>query len=98
MVAGVTEELIWRALFPSLVAQLTGNVALSVIWSSVAFSLGHLRLGPMWAFVTLFVAIGLHAVVLNSPGGLLLAILTHCSYGVWLATPPRGANGLESRP
>lgn len=87
LVAGVGEEVVWRAVLPALLLHLTGSLALAIGLSVVSFSLAHWVQGRLAMGVVLLFALLFHGLVALT-GGLVAAVAVHALYdaavSVWL--------------
>lgn len=77
--AGIAEELVWRATFVTLVARVTGSLALATIVSVLSFGLAHTTQGLRSAAAIAGFALAFHGIVAFS-GSLLPAMLAHFLY------------------
>jgi membrane protease YdiL (CAAX protease family) len=96
--AGLAEELAWRAVLPALVLHWTGNAWLAVGLSALAFGLGHAVQGRLAMAVVFAVALAFQALV-QAAGGLALAVSVHVLYdalaALWLAPYLARRSGLS---
>jgi len=76
LIVAFSEEIIFRAVFFSLLYQLTGSSWIAVIVSAIFFSIIHLGWSLNAAGTTFFVGLGLQYLVFIS-GGLYVAIAVH---------------------
>lgn len=86
--AAIAEEVAYRGVFVAIVAGLTGNFAVAVVASAVAFALVHAPQGVA-GVAYLFVIALIHQALVIATGTLVLAIIVHFAYdvlaGLWLA-------------
>jgi membrane protease YdiL (CAAX protease family) len=79
--AGVGEELVWRGVLPSLLAVLTGSVAIAIALSVVSFALAHAIQGLRSVLAIATIAAAFHALVFVS-GSLYVGMVVHFVYDV----------------
>jgi membrane protease YdiL (CAAX protease family) len=86
--AGLAEELVWRAVLPALVLHWTGNAWLAVGLSALSFGCAHAVQGRLATAVVFAVALAFQALV-QAAGGLAVAVAVHALYDLlavfWLA-------------
>lgn len=91
--AGLAEELTWRAVLPALLWHGTGNAWLAVGLSALSFGLAHAVQGRLAMAVVFAMAFTFQALV-ETAGGLAVAVAVHASYDalalLWLAPYLRG--------
>jgi membrane protease YdiL (CAAX protease family) len=85
LIAGVGEELVWRAVLPALLLHLTGSLALAIGLSVVSFSLAHWVQGKLAMAVVLVFALVFHGLVALT-GGLVAAVAVHALYDAAVST------------
>jgi membrane protease YdiL (CAAX protease family) len=87
LVAGVGEELVWRAVLPALLVHLTGSLVLAIGLSVLSFSLAHWMQGGLAMAAVLVFALLFHGLVALT-GGLVAAVAVHALYdaavSVWI--------------
>jgi membrane protease YdiL (CAAX protease family) len=77
--AGIGEEILYRALLPTLAWRITDSVPVAITVSVVAFGLGHLHQGWSGVLVTAFFAAIAHALV-GFTETLVIAMAVHFAY------------------
>jgi hypothetical protein len=77
--AGIGEELIYRAVLPTLVWRITESVPAAIAIAVIAFGLAHVHQGASGVVVTAFFAVLAHAVVYFTHT-LVIAIALHFAY------------------
>ncbi len=85
LIAGVAEEIAYRAVLPGLLQRLTGSLEAALLLSAVAFALAHWVQGKLAMAVVLGFAIAFHALVALT-GGLAAAIAVHALYDALVST------------
>ncbi|MEP6590370.1 MAG: CPBP family intramembrane glutamic endopeptidase [Gemmatimonadota bacterium] len=81
IVAGVSEELVWRGVVASLLWWVTGEWIIAAIVTSIAFGISHAIQGWKSATIIGVIALAVQAYVWWA-GGLLLAMVMHAAYDV----------------
>ncbi|HUP64350.1 MAG TPA: CPBP family intramembrane glutamic endopeptidase [Thermoanaerobaculia bacterium] len=79
LTAGISEEVAFRGLLPTLIQRWSGSIVLAVVISVIAFSLSHLLQGWSSALFVGFFAAVFHGVVIVT-GSLWIAIAIHVLY------------------
>jgi membrane protease YdiL (CAAX protease family) len=87
LIAGVGEEIVWRAVLPALLLHLTGSLTLAIGLSAVSFGLAHWVQGKLAMAVVIAFALVFHGLVALT-GGLVAAVAVHALYdavvAIWL--------------
>ena len=87
-VAGLAEELAWRAVLPALIARWTGSAWAGVALAAGSFGLAHALQGRLAMGVVLVLALVFQGLV-EVAGSLWVAVAVHAAYdagvGLWLA-------------
>jgi membrane protease YdiL (CAAX protease family) len=94
--AGVAEELAWRAALPALLDRWTGDAWLAVGLSALSFGLGHAVQGRL-AMAVVFATALVFQLLVEASGGLWVAVAVHAAYDLlavlWLSPYLRGRSG-----
>ena len=81
LAAGVSEELVWRGVLPSLTAALTGSIPVAIGISVLSFAMAHAIQGMRSVLAIASIAAAFHALVALS-GSLYVAMVVHFLYDV----------------
>ena len=79
--AGIGEELVWRGVLPSLLAQASGSLLLGIALSILSFALAHAIQGVRSVLAIAAIAGAFHVLVFIS-GSLYVAMVVHFVYDV----------------
>lgn len=85
VLAGLGEEVAWRAVLPALVAHFTGGVWLPVLVSAAAFGLAHMVQGKLASAAVFGFALVFHGIVFLT-GDLWTAVSVHAAYDALVTT------------
>lgn len=77
--AGIAEELAWRAVLPALLWRWTGDARLAVALSALSFGLGHAVQGRL-AMAVVFATALVFQLLVEVSGGLWVAVAVHAAY------------------
>jgi membrane protease YdiL (CAAX protease family) len=81
VLAGVGEEITWRAVQPALLAAAIGSPTAGILLAAVNFGVSHLVQGWKSAAIIVVFALGFQALVWLS-GSLYLAMAVHLAYDI----------------
>lgn len=85
LIAGLSEEIAWRAVLPALLVHLTGSVGIAIGLSALSFGFAHWTQGKLAIVAVFGFALVFHGLVALT-GGLPAAIAVHALYDAIVAT------------
>ena len=85
LIAGLGEEIAWRAVLPALLVHLTGSTALAIALSALSFGFAHWVQGKIAIVAVFAFALVFHGLVALT-GGLPAAIAVHALYDALVGT------------